>query len=126
MEAGGSARRNAMPTTNLTTRERQIIELIGTGSSTKDIARALEISVWTVASHRKRICAKLGVHSTAELVAVSSADSAVGTSGRSADRCQLSVDLATAAGRVQLTYSGRLRRTPGKATVRIGRTLFYF
>ena len=114
-----------MEKTNLTARERQILDLIGTGSSTKEIARALEISVWTVASHRKRICRKLGVHTTAELVAVSSADSA-GTSGRKADRCQLSVNLGTSRARLQLTYSGRLRRTPGAATVRIGRTVFYF
>ena len=114
-----------MPTTELTTRERQIVELIGTGSSTKEIANALEISAWTVASHRKRICAKLGVHTTAELVAVALADSGGGTSPRGAARC-LSLDLGTSQGRVRLTYSGQLRRTPGAATARIGRTLFYF
>jgi DNA-binding CsgD family transcriptional regulator len=117
-----------MATTNLTTRERQVLELIGNGRSTKDIAHTLKISAWTVASHRKRLCAKLGVHTTAELVAHSSAKSGAGTlaTGRVKDRCQLEVDLETRQGRVQLTYAGRLKRTPGIATVRVGRSIFYF
>jgi len=117
-----------MVKTNLTERERQIFELIGGGSSTKDIADALQISTWTVASHRKRLCAKLGIHTTAELVALSSAESRAArlAVGRREDRCHLSVDLGTKEGRVRLTYSGRLRRTPGPVTVQIGRSLFYF
>jgi DNA-binding CsgD family transcriptional regulator len=117
-----------MPRTNLTARERQILELIGGGRSTKEIACALGISVWTVASHRKRICGKLGVHTTAELVALSSAESRASTfeAGRRAERCYLAVDLGTRTGHLRLTYSGRLKRTPAVATVRIGRNLFYF
>ena len=96
--------RYAMATTNLTRRESQILELIGSGSSTKDIARALQISVWTVASHRKRICEKLGVHTTAELVALSSAKAKEGSfdSGRPHDRCHLTVEFGTRSGRVFL------------------------
>jgi len=117
-----------MVQTNLTERERQIFELIGRGSSTKDIARALRISSWTVASHRKRICAKLGVHTTAELVALSSANFGARTvaAGRRPDKCHLAVDFGTKQGRVRLTYSGRLKRTSGAATVQIGRNLYYF
>ena len=113
---------------NLTERERQIFELIGRGTSSKDIARALEISIWTVASHRKRLCAKLDVHATAELVALSSAESRAGSLvvGRRGDKCHLAVDLGTRQGRVRLTYSGRLKRTPGPVTLQIGRSLFYF
>ena len=120
--------KGTMAGTNLTARERQILELIGTGRSTKEIARALKISTWTVASHRKGICAKLGVHTTAELVAHSSAESTAGafTAGRSTDRCHLTVELGTRKGRLLLTYSGRLRRMPGAVTVRIGRNVFYF
>ncbi len=117
-----------MARTNLTARERQVLELIGSGRSTREIADCLRVSVWTVASHRKRICAKLGVHTTAELVALSSAASRVGTLAavRRADPCHLVVEFGTRQRRVRLTYSGRLRRTPAVATVRIGRNLFYF
>ena len=133
MPAGDGGRRvrpprAAMAKTNLTPRESQILELIGAGRATKEIARVLRISVWTVASHRKRLCAKLGVHTTAELVALSSAKSRTGASavGGSANRCHLTVELGTRNGNVRLTYGGQLRRTPGVATVRIGRNLFYF
>ena len=53
----------------LTPREREIYRLIGRGKTSKEIAAALNLSVQTVANHRKNICSKLGVHSTAELVA---------------------------------------------------------
>ena len=117
-----------MARANLTERERQIFDLIGRGSSTKDIASALGISIWTVASHRKRLCEKLGVHTTPELVALSSAEFKVGSLpvGRRADRCRLAVDLRMRQGRVRLTYSGPQRRTPGAVTVQIGRGLYYF
>jgi len=53
----------------LTTREVQVFELVAQGRTSKQIADALEISVHTVNNHRKRICRKVGVHSTSELVA---------------------------------------------------------
>lgn len=53
--------------TALTDREAQIFSLIGHGKSSKEIAADLAISAATVATHRKHICAKLGLHSTAEL-----------------------------------------------------------
>jgi DNA-binding CsgD family transcriptional regulator len=53
----------------LTHREAEVFELIAQGNTSKDIAEALNISVHTVNNHRKRICRKLMVHSTAELVA---------------------------------------------------------
>jgi two-component system response regulator NreC len=52
---------------NLTDREREILQLIAEGKSTKDIADQLYISVNTVSSHRTHIREKLGLHSTAEL-----------------------------------------------------------
>jgi two-component system NarL family response regulator len=54
----------------LTPREQEVCGLVAQGKTSKQIAEALEISVHTVNNHRKRICRKLGVHSTAELVAV--------------------------------------------------------
>ncbi len=116
-----------MASTNLTAREHQVFELIGSGSSTKEIAQQMRISVWTVASHRKRICAKLGVHTTAELVAMSSVtEKSPLSSGRSAERCHLKVDFCTRQGRVCLTYSGRLKRKSGIVIVQIGRRIFHF
>jgi two-component system response regulator NreC len=58
-----------MPRDTLTQREREVLELIAKGKMSKQIAEALDVSVHTVNNHRKRICRKLKVHSTAELVA---------------------------------------------------------
>ncbi len=54
--------------TTLSMREQGILRLLGTGMTSKEIAVALDISVATVSEHRKHICLKLGVHSTAELI----------------------------------------------------------
>ncbi len=52
----------------LTTRERQIYQLLGEGNSNKEIAQRLNLSLHTVETHRWRIMEKLDLHSTAELV----------------------------------------------------------
>lgn len=52
----------------LSARERQIIALIGQGKTSKEIAVRLALSVATIGSHRRSLCRKLRVHSTAELV----------------------------------------------------------
>jgi DNA-binding NarL/FixJ family response regulator len=52
----------------LTSREREIVQLIAEGGSNKKIAEALGISVKTVETHRSASMRKLKVHSTAELV----------------------------------------------------------
>ena len=52
----------------LTPRERQVLDLIGRGKTTKEIATILNLSTGTVGNHRKSICRKWDVHSTAELV----------------------------------------------------------
>jgi DNA-binding CsgD family transcriptional regulator len=54
----------------LTRREKEVLKLIGQGKTSKQIAEALNLSVFTVSNHRRHICKKLGVHSTAQLVAV--------------------------------------------------------
>ncbi|HWC95515.1 MAG TPA: helix-turn-helix transcriptional regulator [Candidatus Sulfopaludibacter sp.] len=53
----------------LTARELQVLALVGEGKTSKQVAEALHLSVETVANHRKHICRKVGLHSTAELVA---------------------------------------------------------
>jgi DNA-binding NarL/FixJ family response regulator len=52
----------------LTPREREVFHLVVEGQTTKEIARALGISVKTADNHRYRLMEKLGVHNTAELV----------------------------------------------------------
>lgn len=56
------------PTDPLTTRERQVLQLIAEGKSTKDVASMLGISVKTAESHRTRLMSKLDIHETASLV----------------------------------------------------------
>ena len=52
----------------LTARERQVLQLIAEGKSTKDVASLLGISVKTAESHRTRLMQKLDIHETASLV----------------------------------------------------------
>jgi DNA-binding NarL/FixJ family response regulator len=52
----------------LTPRELEVLQLICSGLSNRDIAAKLELSVNTVAVHRANIMNALGVHKTAELV----------------------------------------------------------
>jgi DNA-binding NarL/FixJ family response regulator len=56
------------PTDELTTRERQVLQLVAESKSTKEIAVLLGISVKTAESHRTRIMQKLDIHQTAGLV----------------------------------------------------------
>jgi DNA-binding NarL/FixJ family response regulator len=51
----------------LTGREREVLQLIAEGKSTKEIAFHLNLSVKTIESHRRQIMHKLNIHSTAEL-----------------------------------------------------------
>lgn len=52
----------------LSIRERQVLQLIAEGKSTKDVATLLGISVKTAESHRSRLMRKLDIHETASLV----------------------------------------------------------
>jgi DNA-binding NarL/FixJ family response regulator len=54
-------------TRSLTLREREILQQIAEGMSTKDIARRLEVSVKTVETHRRQMMGKLKIGSVAEL-----------------------------------------------------------
>ena len=57
----------AAATLRLTTREREILQLIAEGRAGKEIAFLLSISIKTVAFHRENIKKKLGLGTTAEL-----------------------------------------------------------
>lgn len=55
------------PVSPLTDREREVLQLIAEGHSTKDIAARLHLSVKTIDTHRHRIMDKLSIHSVAGL-----------------------------------------------------------
>lgn len=52
----------------LTARERQVLQLLAEGQVAKEIATALDISIYTVDAHRGRIMKKLALRSLGELV----------------------------------------------------------
>lgn len=52
----------------LSPRERQVLQLIAEGKTTKEVAGVLNISVKTAETHRTRIMEKLDIHETAGLV----------------------------------------------------------
>lgn len=56
------------PSSRLTAREREVLQLLAEGRSNKEISPALGITTKTVETHRARIMAKLGIHSMSELV----------------------------------------------------------
>jgi len=53
---------------SLTAREREIVQLLAEGRSTKEVACHLNLSVKTAETHRSNIMRKLGLHSVSELV----------------------------------------------------------
>jgi DNA-binding NarL/FixJ family response regulator len=55
------------PFSILTPREREVLQLLAEGKSTKEIASSLHVSVKTVETHRNKIMEKLDIHSIAEL-----------------------------------------------------------
>lgn len=57
-----------MPADPLTPREREVLQLVAEGRTTKEIAVVLGLSVKTAETHRTRIMRKLEIHDTASLV----------------------------------------------------------
>jgi len=57
-----------LPPEPLSPREREVLQLIAEGKTTKEVAVVLGISVKTAESHRTRIMEKLDIHETASLV----------------------------------------------------------
>lgn len=58
----------AMPADPLTPRERQVLQLVAEGKTTKEVAIVLGLSVKTAETHRTKIMRKLEIHETAGLV----------------------------------------------------------
>lgn len=63
IERAGKSRRAE----NLTTRQREVLQLVAEGCTNKDVAQALNIATKTAESHRYAIMKELDLHSTAEL-----------------------------------------------------------
>jgi two-component system response regulator NreC len=57
-----------LPADHLTTREREVLQLVAEGKSTKKIAEILGIAQKTAESHRSHLMVKLGIHQIAGLV----------------------------------------------------------
>ena len=52
----------------LTTREREVLQLLAEGKANKEVAAILNLSLYTVETHRGNILQKLNLHSGAELI----------------------------------------------------------
>lgn len=59
--------RSGLPAELLSPREREVLQLLSEGSSSKQIAVALEMCLKTAENHRHQIMAKLGIHNIADL-----------------------------------------------------------
>jgi len=73
MVLSGYLNKNGVPPSpsepeRLTSRERQVVQLLAEGKSSKEVAVALNLSVKTAETHRSNIMRKLGLHSVSELV----------------------------------------------------------
>jgi DNA-binding NarL/FixJ family response regulator len=74
MLLNGFANKNSVPDPEahlrdrLTSREREIVQLLAEGKSSKEVAVALGISVKTAETHRANIMRKLEMHSVSEVV----------------------------------------------------------
>jgi two-component system, NarL family, response regulator NreC len=56
------------PVDLLTSREREVLTMIAEGKTNKEIANALNLSVYTVESHRGSVMEKLNLHNTGDIV----------------------------------------------------------
>lgn len=52
----------------LTSREREILQMLAEGKSNKEIAATLNLSLYTIETHRRNLQDKLNLHSLAELI----------------------------------------------------------
>ena len=69
LNPGEASSAGALPggSDKLSARQREVLQLIAEGQSTKEIASTLNVSIKTIEFHKTRIMKQLGVHSTAEL-----------------------------------------------------------
>lgn len=63
------SRADAMEAVRMTSREREVIDLIGQGQSNKEIATSLNIATHTVKSHVRNVMEKLALHTRLQIAA---------------------------------------------------------
>jgi DNA-binding NarL/FixJ family response regulator len=63
-----ASRARAARKSRLTAREREIVQLLAEGKTSKEIASILQVAVKTIETHRANIFKKLGAHSIADVV----------------------------------------------------------
>jgi DNA-binding NarL/FixJ family response regulator len=68
LKSGREVQDDSSATGPLTSREREIVQMLAEGKSNKDVSTLLQISVKTVETHRATIMRKLNVNSFADLV----------------------------------------------------------
>jgi DNA-binding NarL/FixJ family response regulator len=68
LSGGGPSLAKICGVSNLTSREREVLQLLAEGKTTKQVAVALGLSVKTAETHRSNIMRKLDLHSVSELV----------------------------------------------------------
>ncbi len=68
LKGGTQAAAIAVGRDRLTPREREVVQLLAEGKSTKEVAVALGLSVKTAETHRSNIMRKLQLHSVSDLV----------------------------------------------------------
>ena len=61
-------RNDDVPGTQLTPRQREVLQLVAEGLSSKEVARRLDVAVKTVESHRSQLMKQLDIHEVAGLV----------------------------------------------------------
>jgi len=66
--AGNDPKQTSNPIERLSNRELQVLNLVGRGKTTREVAENLTLSVKTVESHRQRIKKKLNLQTSAQLV----------------------------------------------------------
>jgi DNA-binding CsgD family transcriptional regulator len=64
--------------TNLTPRQREVLQLIAEGKGTKEVAVLLNVTVKTVEFHKARLMEQLGLHSTPALIKYAIAEGLAG------------------------------------------------
>ena len=62
---------SALPSPRLTSREHEILRLIATGQTNRQIANTLSVSIKTVENHRINVMSKLNTHSLPDLIRTS-------------------------------------------------------
>ena len=64
---GKAADKNEDKTLALSSREREVLQLLAEGKKSHEIAETLHVSIQTVGTHRRHVMNKLGLYSVAEL-----------------------------------------------------------